>query len=131
MSNTIKSGQILTKSEDIFDLNDPYREAIGALMVYQTGCNKHIGLCSQALLELWHFTLVADKRIIRYLNTANNFRLTNGVDIQKVSNAMLTPVGIGDLDTRSTTGYITKLNGNLISLKSQRQHTVPPLKQSI
>jgi hypothetical protein len=58
------------------------------------------------------------KRVIRYLNTTKNFRLTFGVDIEKGLESCAGASWNGNLDTRrSTTGYITKLDGYIVSWK--------------
>ncbi len=68
---------------------------------------------------------IAVKRIIRYLNTTKNYRLTYEIGKKNGLECYADASWGDDLDTRrSTTGYITKLDGNLISWKSQRQPTV-------
>ena len=73
--------------------------------------------------DLSHWTAV--KRILRYLQTTKNFQLEfSGQCIEKLT-CYADASWANDLDTRkSTTGYLFKLNGNIISWKSQRQSTV-------
>jgi hypothetical protein len=65
------------------------------------------------------------KRIIRYLNTTKDLKLTYGIGPEIGLECYADASWGDDLNTRrSTTGYLTKLDGNIISWKSQRQPTV-------
>jgi hypothetical protein len=64
-------------------------------------------------------------RVIRHLKTTENYRLTYGIGQKNGLECYVDASWENDLDTRrSTTGYITELDDNLISWKSQRPPTV-------
>jgi hypothetical protein len=68
---------------------------------------------------------IAVKIIIRYLNTTKDLTLTYGIGTE-IGLECYADASWGDdlKNRRSTTGYLTKLNGNIINWKSQRQPTV-------
>jgi hypothetical protein len=126
---TPSSMEVLTKPEETWDLQYPYREAIGSLM-YLMLCTRPdianaLGCVAKYCDNYDQSHWIAVKRIIRYLNTTKNYRLTYGIGKKNGLECYADASWGSDLDTRrSTTGYITKLDGNLISWKSQRQPTV-------
>ena len=82
--------------------------------------------------DVSHWTAV--KRNLRYLRTTKDFQLEFSGERHEGLTCYADANWAGDLDTRrSTRGYLFKLNGNLISWKSQRQGTVAcqVLKQNI
>jgi hypothetical protein len=68
---------------------------------------------------------IAVKRIIRYLNTTKDLKLTYGIGPEIGLECYADASWGDDLNNRrSPTGYLTKLDGNISSWKSQRQPTV-------
>ena len=118
-----------TRFEVANRINYPYREAIGSLM-YLMLCTRPdianaLGCVAKYCDEYDQSHWIAVKRIIRYLNTTKDLKLTYGVGFEKGLACYADASWGDDLNNRrSTTGYLTKLDGNLISWKSQRQPTV-------
>jgi hypothetical protein len=107
----------------------PYREAIGSLM-YLMLCTRPdianaLGCVAKYCDGYDQSHWIAVKRIIRYLNTTKDLKLTYGIGPEIGLECYADASWGDDLNTRrSTTGYLTKLDGNIISWKSQRQPTV-------
>lgn len=108
----------------------PYREAVGSLMYLSIATRPDIthavSIVSRYMENSKIVHVNAVKRIFKYLNETINFGIT-------YSSTMWTPKLIGysdadhagDLDTRrSTSGYIFRLNDNLLSWCSERQKSV-------
>ena len=119
----------LTRSDGLSNLKFPYREAVGSMM-YLMLCTRPdianaVGCVAKYCdnYDVSHWTAV--KRILRYLQTTKDFRLEFSGEKREKLVCYADASWANDLDTRrSTTGYLFKLNGNIISWKSQRQSTV-------
>jgi hypothetical protein len=119
----------LVKTDGMSTVEFPYREAVGSMMYLMLCTRPDIAnavgcvakYCDAYDMSHW----VAVKRIIRYLNTTKDYRLVYSGDHHDGLICYADASWASDLDTRrSTTGYLFKLDGNLISWKSQRQSTV-------
>ena len=119
----------LVKSDGMSTVKYPYREAVGSMM-YLMLCTRPdianaVG-CVAKYCESYDSThWIAVKRILRYLKTTSNYSLVFTGNERSKLTCYADASWADDLDTRrSTTGYLFKLNGNLVSWKSQRQTTV-------
>ena len=110
----------LTKSDGMSVVKYPYREAVGSMM-YLMLCTRPdianaVGCVAKYCdaYDVSHWTAV--KRILRYLRTTKNYRLEFSGESQERLTCYADASWASDSDTRrSTTGYLFKLNGNLIS----------------
>jgi hypothetical protein len=119
----------LVKSDGFPSAKYPYREAVGSMM-YMMLCTRPdianaVGCVAKYCDSYDSSHVTAVKRILRYLNTTSKYGLMFTGNERSGLTCYADASWANDLDTRrSTTGYLFKLNGNLVSWKSQRQSTV-------
>jgi hypothetical protein len=121
--------------------NIPYREAVGSLLYAAIGTRPDISHavneCARYVSNPGSAHWIAIKRIMRYLaGTIDMGLIYNGLSNNELNgnikqNNILTidtyvdADWAGDKDDRkSTTGYLTKMNGNTITWSSKKQRTV-------
>ena len=95
--------------------------AVGCVAKYCDSYDSTHWIAVKIILRYW----IAVKRILRYLKTTIDHCLVFTGNERSKLICYADASWANDLDTRrSTTGYLFKLNGNLVSWKSQRQPTV-------
>ncbi|GMF45565.1 unnamed protein product [Phytophthora fragariaefolia] len=107
---------------------DPYRELVGSLQCLVSASRpdiahtvRHIG---KYLSNFDHTHFAEAKRVLRYLQATKDYGLVQ--DVSKGTSAKLVIYSDADYandpaDRRSTSGYVTMLDGNVISYASRKQ----------
>jgi hypothetical protein len=123
-----------TEEEKRSMMKIPYREAVGSLLYAAIGTRPDIAHavneCARHVSDPGQQHWQAVKRIMRYLvGTTNNglvYKANGTISDMKISmDTYVDADWAGDKDDRkSTTGYLTKINGNTITWSSKKQRTV-------
>lgn len=120
-----------TKSVNNETKNFPYRELIGCLMYIMLGSRPDLSFCVSYFSQFqnsycdehWNHL----KHVLRYLKLTENYCLKftkcNNSDVNLVS-YVDADFANDPIDRKSTTGFIIKLNNNVIYWKSKKQNIV-------
>ena len=128
-SNKGNSLDIVDSNDDVPATNEPYRQAIGAIMYLMIGTRPDLAFafgklarfCENPMQKHW----VAVKRVFRYLVGTSDLGLTYSGKLDLKLNGYSDSDWAGDVkDRKSTTGYLFTIAGGPVSWCSRKQTIV-------